>query len=86
MGYDLDGRTDIKWTFSLLIKLREKRDALAEIRERFQDAEFTLPIGASTGGSMRYPESLARFCDVVILHGNGRPPGEKLQKVRQHTD
>lgn len=59
---------------------------VAEIRERFQDAEFTLPIGASTGGSMSYPESLARFCDLVILHGNGRSPGEKLQKVRQHTD
>jgi hypothetical protein len=57
---------------------------VAEIRERFQDAEFTLPIGASTGGSMSYPESLARFCDVVILHGNGRTPGEKLQKVKQH--
>lgn len=57
---------------------------VAEIRERFQDAEFTLPIGASTGGSMRYPESLARFCDVVILHGNGRTPAEKLEKVRQH--
>jgi hypothetical protein len=59
---------------------------VAEIRERFQDAEFTLPIGASTGGSMRYPESLARFCDVVILHGNDRTPAEKQQKVKQHTE
>ena len=25
VGYDLDGRTDIKWTFSFLIRLREKQ-------------------------------------------------------------
>src|SRR5690606_16642180 len=24
VGYDLDGRTDIKWTFSFLVRLREK--------------------------------------------------------------
>ncbi len=35
VGYDLDGRTDIKWTFSFIIRLREKMDALSDIRERF---------------------------------------------------
>lgn len=35
VGYDLDGRTDIKWNFSFLIRLREKRTALADIRDRF---------------------------------------------------
>ena len=35
MGYDLDGRTDIKWTFSFIVRLKEKAAALADIRERF---------------------------------------------------
>jgi phosphoenolpyruvate carboxylase len=35
VGYDLDGRTDIKWHFSFLLKLQEKRAALSDIRERF---------------------------------------------------
>ena len=35
VGYDLDGRTDIKWTFSFIVRLREKAAALADIRERF---------------------------------------------------
>ncbi|MGE0024876.1 MAG: phosphoenolpyruvate carboxylase, partial [Hyphomicrobium sp.] len=34
VGYDLDGRTDIKWTFSFLVRLKEKIAALADIRER----------------------------------------------------
>ncbi len=36
VGYDLDGRTDINWLYSLIIRLREKRAALVDIRERFQ--------------------------------------------------
>ncbi|MFM7083902.1 MAG: phosphoenolpyruvate carboxylase [Hyphomicrobium sp.] len=35
VGYDLDGRTDIKWTHSFLLKLLEKRMALLDIRTRF---------------------------------------------------
>lgn len=35
VGYDLDGRTDIKWHHSFLIRLQEKRAALIEMRERF---------------------------------------------------
>jgi len=35
VGYDLDGRNDIKWTFSFLVRLKEKMAALADIRERF---------------------------------------------------
>ena len=34
-GYDLDGRTDIAWTFSIKVRLLEKRAALADVRERF---------------------------------------------------
>lgn len=35
VGYDLDGRTDIRWNYSFLLKLQEKRSALFDIRERF---------------------------------------------------
>ncbi len=35
VGYDLDGRNDIKWTFSLLVRLKEKQAALNDIRKRF---------------------------------------------------
>ena len=35
VGYDLDGRTDIPWHRSYLIRLQEKRAALTDIRERF---------------------------------------------------
>lgn len=37
VGYDLDGRNDIKWTFSLLVRLKEKQAALNDIRNRFLD-------------------------------------------------
>lgn len=35
VGYDLDGRTDINWVFSFIVRLKEKEAALADIRERF---------------------------------------------------
>jgi len=58
------------------------------IRERFQAkrADFTLPIGASTGGRMVYPASLAGVCDVVMLHGNGRTPAEKQERAQQYRE
>jgi phosphoenolpyruvate carboxylase len=35
VGYDLDGRTDIKWIHSFVLKLQEKCMALSDIRTRF---------------------------------------------------
>ncbi len=35
IGYDLDGRTDIAWTFSFQVRLLEKRASLTDVRERF---------------------------------------------------
>lgn len=35
VGYDLDGRTDIKWAHSFVLKLEEKVAALQDIRGRF---------------------------------------------------
>lgn len=35
VGYDLDGRTDITWLDSFVLRLQEKRAGLSDIRERF---------------------------------------------------
>lgn len=35
VGYDLDGRTDITWRNSFLVRLKEKRMSLEDIRKRF---------------------------------------------------
>jgi hypothetical protein len=58
------------------------------IRERFQvrRADFALPIGASTAGRMMFPASMVEMCDVVLLHGNGRTPAEKIERARQYRD
>ncbi len=53
------------------------------VREEFQEAEFSLPIGASTSSAMLYPSSLARVCDVVMLQGNGRSPADKVARSLQ---
>lgn len=52
-------------------------------REQFQDADFSLPIGASSGARMMYPISLAQVCDVVLLQGDGRSAADKLARARQ---
>ena len=53
------------------------------VREQFQDASFSLPIGASSGSGMLYPMSLARLCDLVLLQGDGRTPADKLARSKQ---
>ncbi len=78
--WDLQGET---WDHSEYIP--QNIGGLVErIRERFQAkrADFTLPIGASTAGRMVYPASLAQVCDLVILHGNGRTPAEKTERLQ----
>ncbi len=46
VGYDLDGRTDIAWSRSYLIRIQEKRDGLADVRERFLTLKHRLGEGA----------------------------------------
>ena len=43
VGYDLDGRTDIDWRKSFILRLQEKRASLADIRERFIALRGELP-------------------------------------------
>lgn len=53
------------------------------VRDEFQEADFSLPIGASSGSGMLYPMSLARLCDMVLLQGDGRTAADKLARSRQ---
>jgi hypothetical protein len=57
-----------------------------EVRDRFQRTGYTLPIGVSSDGRMRYPPSLAGQVDVVLLHGNGRDPREKARRAVELKD
>jgi len=54
---------------------------LEDVRERFHNAAFALPIGASSGNSMTYPASLAQLCDVVLVLGNGMPVDRKRARL-----
>ena len=56
-------------------------ELIETVRERFQEVEFTLPIGASAGGGMTYPSSLARICDVILVHGNGLSASQKRSRL-----
>jgi hypothetical protein len=54
-----------------------------EVRDRFKHTGFALPIGASSDGRMRYPQSLQGQVDVVLIHGNGRDPREKVRRAAE---
>jgi hypothetical protein len=58
---------------------------IREIRARFEakNADFALPIGASSDGRMEYPESMMTLVDVVFIHGNGRTPEQKTARLRE---
>lgn len=56
---------------------------LEDVRERFHNAAFALPIGASSGSNMTYPASLAQLCDVVLVRGNGMPPDRKRARLHE---
>ncbi len=66
-----------------------KMDELIELaRSRFavKRASWRAPIGASTGGSMRVFERTARHADLTIVHGNGRPLGFRLKRMKELFD
>ncbi len=62
---------------------RYVENLIRAVREQFQHADFSLPIGASSGSGMMYPISLAQLCDVVLLQGDGRSAAAKLARARQ---
>jgi len=56
---------------------------LEDVRERFHEAGFALPIGSSSGADISYPASLAQLCDVVLVQGNGLSPGRKRVRLQE---
>ena len=63
IGYDLDGRTDIAWTFSFQVRLMEKRAALADIRERFVVLKHKLD---SADSAQRVARQIVGKLDLAI--------------------
>jgi hypothetical protein len=80
--YDLPGP---QWDFKGYIP-QNIIPLIDEVRECFKHSGYVLPIGASSDGRMRYPESLAGQVDVLMLHGNGRTPQEKMRRVAELRD
>ena len=63
IGYDLDGRTDIAWTFSFHVRLLEKRAALSDIRERFVILKHRLD---ESDGAQRVARQIVGKLDLGI--------------------
>ena len=65
---------------------RQVANLVIDNRDRFNHAEFTLPIGAAGGEGLSYPNSLAKICDVVLIHGNHADRADKMRAVRSLTE
>ena len=63
IGYDLDGRTDIAWTFSFKVRLLEKRASLVDVRERFIVLKHRLD---ESDGAQRIARQLVGKLDLAI--------------------
>lgn len=77
--YDLGGD---RWDFRGYIP-QNIIQLIDEVRARFDRAGYALPIGVSSDGRMRFPESLAGQVDVVLLHGNNRSPEMKARRAEE---
>ncbi len=65
---------------------RNIANLIRDVRDQFNGAAFSLPIGASTGPGLSYPVSLARACDVVLVSGAGFPPDQRVRRLRQMNE
>lgn len=57
-----------------------------EIRDQFNGAAFSLPIGASTAETLSYPISLARVCDLVMVRDSRSSLAEKTGALRRMSE
>lgn len=82
--WDLPGD---RWDFggyipeNILKLIQETRDLFEQ-----RHAVFTPPISVSSDGRMNYPESFLKSVDLVLLHGNGRTPRQKLDRAAAVKD
>ncbi|KAB2943873.1 MAG: phosphoenolpyruvate carboxylase [Hyphomicrobium sp.] len=63
VGYDLDGRTDIDWRKSFILRLKEKRASLGDIRERFLALKSELP---ADGEAQRLSRQVTGKLDLTL--------------------
>src|SRR5262245_51603875 len=77
--WDLPGD---RWDFASYIP-ENILQLIKETRDRFQKlhADYALPISVSSDGRMNYAESFLDSVDLVLLHGNGRTPQQKLRRA-----
>ena len=80
--YDLPGP---QWDFKGYIP-QNIIPLIDDVRECFKHASYVLPIGVSSDGRMRYPQSLQGQVDVLLIHGDGRDPREKTRRVAELKD
>ncbi len=79
--YDLPGG---RWNFNSYIP-QNILQLVDEVRQRFRirNADFMLPVSASSDGRMLYPKSLEGQVDAVLLHGNDRTVEYKRRRLAQ---
>ena len=65
---------------------RNIANLIRDVRDQFNGAAFSLPIGASSGPGLSYPVSLARACDVVLVSGSGFPGAQRARRLRQMSE
>jgi hypothetical protein len=77
--HDIRGWDHDRW-------IHDNMDTLIELaRSRFKERNvgWILPIGASTGGSMRVFDHVRDHSDLTMIHGNNRTPEEKRARTAE---
>lgn len=77
VGYDLDGRTDIQWDYSFLTRIKEKRAALNDVRERFLVLKHKLGDG---GEIQRLGRQVTGKLDLAIAAVD-----EQIKAMEEHA-
>jgi len=75
--HDIRGWDHNRWIHDNMHEL------IALVRSRFQEkkAGWTIPISASTGGSMRVFDNVRDHSDLTMIHGNNRTVEQKRARV-----
>ena len=82
---DVADRWDLEseiWDFGRFVP-RNIGSLVIDIRDQFNSAAFTLPIGATGGNAMSYPSSLAKLCDLILVRGD--PASGAAQRATRWT-